>query len=147
MPFPTIGGLVIDTGGVPVTFSTDPNTYEPLNWQKRHSVHMVIGGKIVIQDFGTFMRDNALNLRGAPPQFLDEPTVIALHTRFRTKGASYGFTDWIGNVFTVFIREFVPVPFRKGADQAGGVVSLYTYSMALRVLSITKLFNVTYTGS
>jgi len=146
MPFLVKGGITIDG----VQLNTDPATYEPANWEKRHSETMAIGGARTIQDFGTFMRDNGVRLQSGDSNPLEESVMVALHTRFRTKGATYTFTDWLGNVFTVFILEYMPVPLKKGRDGSvagGGTLSLYTYTMELRVLVITNFFGTPYTGS
>jgi len=140
MPSPLfpLGGVYIDSSVNEVRFSTDPATYETLNWQKRYSINMAIGGLVTIQDFGTFMKDNTLKLGSGAAQFLDEATVIALHTRFRTRGAVYNFRDYLNNQFVVFIKEFVPTIFKRG---------LYHYTMELQVTSITQLWGVVFTGA
>lgn len=130
-----LGGVYIDSGVNEVRFSTDPEPYEPLNWEKRYQVFMAIGGRVTIQDFGTFMKDNMLKLGSGQAQFLDQATVIALHTRFRTRGAVYGFRDWLNNRFTVFIKSFVPIPFKP---------DLYRYNMELQVTAIDQLWGVTF---
>lgn len=142
MPFLPVGGVFLDG----VQFSTDPEPYEPMNWEKRYSVHKGIGGKSTIQDFGTFMSDNTLRLGSGGSRFLEEAAVIALHTRYRVRGASYVFTDWLVNNFIVFITAFAPVPWKRGADEVGGTVSFYTYTMELQVIQINALLGVTYTG-
>lgn len=145
MPFLVKGGITIDG----VQLNTDPSTYEPANWEKRFSETMHIGGGRTIQDFGTFMRDNAVRLQSGDNNPIEESVMTSLHTRFRTKGATFVFTDWLGNTFTVFIKEFVPIPLKKGRDgsvPAGGTLSLYTYMMELRVLVITNFFGTPYTG-
>src|SRR5215510_1723554 len=143
MPLATVGGVFLDG----VQFTTDPLTYEPMNWEKRYSVTPAIGGKVTIQDFGTFMKDNTVRLGSGQTNVLNESTVIALHTRFRTRGMLYTFTDWLGNSFGVFIKMFVPFPVKKGRDPAGVVSTVYSYSMELHVLQITSLLGVAYTGS
>lgn len=120
------------------TFSTDPQVYEPANWEKRASVSLGIGGSVTIQDFGTFQKDNTLRLASGAAGFLDLDTVKSLHTKYRTKGAAYALTDWLGNEFTVFILDFKPVPTFIG--------DLHTYEMSLQVTAISKLFGETYTG-
>lgn len=147
MPFGPITGPYgsVTLGGT--QFSTDPEPYEPLNWAKRHTVHMAIGGAVTIQDFGTFMRDNTLRLGSGKERFMEESVMTALHTKYRARGVTYSFTDWLGNSFTVFIKSFVPVPWKKGGDVPGGTLSLYTYTMDLHVLVITNLIGVAYSGS
>jgi hypothetical protein len=144
MPFgPFVGpfGSVV-LGGT--QFSTDPSPYEPLNWAKRHSIQPVIGGGVVIQDFGTFMRDNTLKLGSGNERFMALDVVLALHTKFRAPGATYLFTDWLSNQFMVFIKAFVPVPFKMGGDGLGNTVSLFTYTMDLQVTTILKLLGTPY---
>ena len=142
MPFGPFGNVTLDT----VQFSTDPEPYEPLKWPKRRSEHMAIGGKVTFQDFGVFAKDNVLHLGSGNSRFLAEDVVIALHTRYRTAGASFSLTDLISNAFTVLIWAFEPVPYKVGADQAHNRVSIYTYTMELRVTAISSLFGVPYTG-
>lgn len=134
MPFPApTGGVFI--GGI--RFSTNPESYEPLNWKKRHSIHSTIGGGVTIQDFGVFMKDNTFKLASGRGQFLDQATFLALHALWRTKGVTFSLTDWLLNDFTVFIKEFVPVPFKT---------DLYTYTMELQITAINKLWGSVYTG-
>ena len=154
MTFP-LGGITLDG----VRFSTDPATYEPWNWEKRRSVHPAIGGLRTIQDFGVYQSDLTVKLVSGPHNPLDLPTVIALHNRFRTRGTTYAFTDWLGNAFTVFIDAFVPVPLKKGfalqvssytsssRSDTSSQISLFTYSMELRVTAITTLLGVAYVGT
>lgn len=129
-----LGGVYLDE----VRFSTDPATYEPLNWPKRQQVFPAIGGRVTIQDFGVVMKDNTVKLASGQAQFLDQATVILLHTRFRTKGATYAFRDWLNNQFTVFITAFVPIIFKR---------DLYQYSMDLQVTAISQLWGTTFTGA
>jgi hypothetical protein len=135
VPFPNpTGGVFLDN----VRFPTNPDVYEPLNWKKRETVFPSIGGKVTIQDFGVYMKDDTIRLASGQGQFLDEATVIALHTRWRTRGATYTLTDWLRNNFTVFIREFVPVNYRP---------DLYRYTMALQVTQIVQLWGTVFTGA
>jgi len=135
MPFPNPSGAVyIDS----IRFSTNPAVYEPLNWKKRYQVFPAIGGKVTIQDFGVFMKDTTLRLGSGRENFLDTATVTALHSRWRTKGATYTLTDWLGDTFTVFIKDFIPIIFKP---------DLYTYSMELQVTAILQLWGATYTGA
>ena len=134
MPFPSPTGAVF-LGNV--RFSTNPATYEPLNWKKRYSVTPTIGGGVTIQDFGLFMKDDLFKLASGQGQFLDQATFLALHALFRQAGVVFTLTDWLQNNFTVFIKDFVPVPFKT---------DLYTYSMDLQVTSINLLWGSVYTG-
>jgi hypothetical protein len=86
------------------------------------------------------MKDDRVHLASGENGFLETATVKALHTRFRTKGATYTLTDWLGNEFTVFITKFVP-------EQRFGLPGLFLYDMELHVLNIAKLLGDTYTGS
>ena len=131
---PAIGNVSLDG----VTFSTDPKTYEPLNWRKRANVRRGLGGAVTIQDFGTFAKDNTLNLESGG-QFVDQDFITSMHAKFRARGATYTLLDWLGNEFVVFITEFIPIPTFNG--------DLWNYRMTLQVLSIPSLFSTTYTGS
>lgn len=143
MPFYKIGGIYI--GGVQL--NTDPDTYEPSNWKKRFSMHPVVGGGVVIQDFGFFARDNTIRLGGSRAQLIDEETRLALDTLDRIRGATHTFTDWLGNDFMVFITNFTAIPFKRGGGDGTDVISLFTYVMELRCTTITTLFGTAYAGS
>lgn len=133
-----------------VQFSTDPEPYEPLNWVKRHSIHQTIGGGVVIQDFGTFMKDNTLKLGSGRERFLDQAVMLLLYNKYLARGTVYAFTDWLGNDFDVFIKSFVPQPFKRGMGKAGSgpdPITLWTYTMELQVLTIRAVCGATYTGS
>jgi hypothetical protein len=133
VPLTAIGKITL--GGVQL--STDPETYEPLLWEKRYSVQSGLNGALTIQDFGTFKKDNRIRLVSGASQFLDQATVAALHAKFRERGASFTLTDWIGNEFTVFIAAFRPVP--------TFLDDLWTYDLELVVINIVKLFGAVYT--
>ncbi len=135
MPLTARGTLYL--GGV--RFSTDPQPYEAYEWPKRMSEHPVLGGSVIIQDFGTHAKDLTITLGSGQNQFLEQSVVTALDTMYRTKGATYQLTDWLGNDMTVFIAAFKPTGTFLG--------SLFTYTLTLRVRSIAKLFGATYTGS
>ena len=64
-------------------------------------------------------------------------TFLALHALWRTSGAVFSLTDWLLNDFTVFIKDFVPVPFKT---------DLYRYNMELQVTAINQLWGSVYTG-
>jgi hypothetical protein len=135
MPFPAPTGSVYLNN---IQFSTNPETYDILNWRKRQSITAVIGGKVVIQDFGVYMKDNTIKLASGNAQFLDQATFLAFHALWRTRGATYSFTDWLNNSFTVFIKEFLPIVFKT---------DLYRYSMDLQVTQIITFWGVPYTGA
>jgi len=139
VPLGPFGGIRIGN----VRLTTDPKPYEPLNWPKRQSVHVAIGGKVTIQDFGTFMRDNTLKLASGDTRVLDEETMTSLHAKYRLRGAIFTMTDWLGNEFKVFIKVFRAWPRIKGAGPTGAV-SLWDYEMDLHVLQIVKLLGVDY---
>lgn len=134
MPFPQPSGSVYLDG---IQFSTNPEMYDILNWRKRYTIFPAIGGKVIIQDFGTFMKDNTIKLASGNAQFLDQATFLAFHSRWRTRGATFSFSDWLNNAFTVFIKDFLPVVFKT---------DLYRYTMELQVTQITMLWGVPYTG-
>ncbi len=143
MPLPSYGGAVV-LGGT--TFNTDPNPYEHQIWPKRASFHKTIGGGQVIQDFGLRQTDLVLRLGSGQGQFIDEVVRAALNTKYAVRGATYTLTDYLGNQFTVFIRNFQPTIFRMGGGVSAAATQLYHYTMDLQVQSIQKLYNVTYSG-
>jgi len=120
------------------TFTCDPETYEPWNWAKRHSVHPVIGGGVTIQDFGTYAKDNTVRI-GSGRYLIDSFVADALHTKYRTAAATYTLTDWMSNTFVVFITNFRAWPNFVGP--------LWAYEMELQVISISFLLGQAYTGS
>jgi len=132
-PFP-VGGIYLDN----VRFTTDPETYEPLTWQKRFSINEAIGGRVTIQDFGVYAKDNTIKIASGNAQFLDQATVIAFHAKWRTRGATFQLQDWMSNIFTVFLMTFPPINFRP---------NIYRYTMDCKVVAITQLWGVTYTGT
>jgi len=129
-----VGGIFLDS----VRFTTDPETYEPLTWKKRFSIQEAIGGKVTIQDFGVFAKDNEVRIVSGNNQFMDQATVIAFHTKWRTRGATFLLQDWMSNIFTVFLMTFPPVNFRP---------NFYRYAMDCKVVAITQLWGVEYTGT
>ena len=140
------GGITID--GVQLT--TDPTRYEPLRWKKRTSFHQVIGppgtpGPAVIQDRGVTQVDDVVMLEGENP--ITDDVKAALHTRYRTKGQQYSYTDWVGNTFQVFIEDFQPRPYKTGGTAAGVKFTLWLYTLTLRVVSISQLDGVAYAES
>lgn len=135
MTVPAIGTVFL--GGI--KFTTDPQIYNPMVWEKRHRVHKGLEGAVTIQDFGTFQKDNTVRLGSGTAGYLEESVVDSLHGAYRTRGAVFTLTDWRDNEFTVFITRFEPVPTFIG--------SLYTYDMELQVTAIAKLFGVVFTGA
>ena len=120
-----------------VQLTTDPERYER-QWPKRYSEHPGIAGSFTIQDFGRYAMDMLIRLVSGQ-QFITLAVVEALDAAYGVQGATYSFTDWLGNEFTVFIRDFKPdVTF---------IDNLHTYTLELRVMSITKLFGVSYGGN
>lgn len=128
------GRIILDG----VTFTCDPETYESMNWDKRHSIHPTIGGGVTIQDFGVFAKDNTLRLASGR-YLLDTYVADQLHTRYRTVTATYTFSDWMNNQFLVFISRYRTWPNFVGP--------LWFYEMDLQVISITQLFGQAYSGS
>lgn len=119
-------------------FTSDPDVYER-EWPKRMSEHPVLGGSVIIQDYGRFAKDLTLTLQSGEGQFLEKSLVDTLDGMAATKGATYALVDWEGTEATVFIANFDPQPTRLG--------SLYRYTMTLRVRAITKLRGVAYGGA
>ncbi len=135
MPLAARGTVYL--GGV--RFSTDPQPYESYEWPKRMSEHPVLGGKVIIQDFGTGKHDLTITLGSGQNQYLEKSVVVALDAMYRTKGATYRLTDWLGNDMTVFIAAFKPTGTFLG--------TLFTYTMTLRVRAIAALFGNAYAGA
>lgn len=143
MPLGPHGGIRIDG----IQLSTDPETYQPLQWEKRYSIHPVLGGGVVVQDFGVHAKDNVLILTSGKSNPISGDVVLALHTRWRVTGATYPFVDWLGNQFTVLILDFQPEPMKSGFDVvANAPIHLYTYTAMLKVTAIAQLMGQAYTG-
>lgn len=121
-----------------VRFRTDPREYTPLAWPRRYSVHPVIGGKSVIQDFGVNPKDAMLTLKSGQQCTLDNDTQAALHQMYLARGASYRLTDWLGNEFTVFMTRFHPRPSQP---------EKFTYEMDLQVMDVVKLSGSPFEGT
>ena len=135
MPLPARGTVYL--GGV--RFTTDPVPYEAYEWPKRMSEHPVLGGSVILQDFGTHAKDLTITLGSGQNQVLEKSVVLALDGMYRTRGATYQLTDWLGNDMTVFIVAFKPTGTFLG--------TLFTYTLTLRVRAIAALLGSAYTGS
>lgn len=136
-----VSGVVLDG----VKFNTDPDPYEPYQHERRYSEHMTIRNPtelkgVVIQDFGVVPQDNMLVLGSGKERFMAEDVVTQLEFRYRMLGKQFFFSDWLGNQFMVFMRNFKPVPFKRGGDGSGGTISLYTYNMELKVTGYIKTY-------
>jgi hypothetical protein len=127
-----------------ISFPTDPIPYDPLDWPKRASRQREVALSMTIQDFGITIKDNTLHLGSGDRQVLDLTTVQALYVRYLVKGATYAFTDWLGNAFTVFIKDFHPVPKIRGKLADGSETTLFTYTMELWVTACTQVLGVAY---
>ncbi len=135
MPVTARGKVYLDS----VQFTTDPQDYAPAKWPKRASYHPGLGGSMTIQDFGRYAKDCLLTLSSGNSGYMEQSVVASLQTKKSAKGASYSFTDWLGNSFTVFIVNFDPKPTFIG--------SLWTYTLELRVTAMTTLLGSAYSGS
>ena len=70
---------------------------------------------------------------------MEQSVVNSIDTMHATKGATYTLTDWLGNEFTVWVRDWKPVPTH--------LPGLWTYDLVLRVVSITHLRGTDYSGT
>lgn len=142
VPWLQRGGVYLDS----IQFDTTPDPYKPLEWEKRYSEHMTIKkfGELrgmVIQDFGVTPKDNLIILQSGTERLMNEDVVKLMYNRWQRLGVTYTFSDWLGNSFMVFIRQFKAEPFKRGAaDSTGGIISLYKYEMELRVTQFLTLF-------
>lgn len=128
----TVSQVVIGS----VTLDLDPQKYDmPIS--RRGSVHRLIDGTTVWQDRGSHLTDMVLRLEG---QLFALATVQALDTMYATTGASYTFTDFKGNQFTVI---FSPGEESWSREPIYGSTIGWTYKMVLRVISVQKLLGVT----
>ena len=133
------GRIYLGPTGAEIQFTADPTDYKPWQWKKRMSKHPGIGGSMTIQDFGTTYKDATIEIEASIEGLMDNATVANMHGYFRTKGATYRFYDWLGNDFTVFVEDFVPVAHTQLPGSA--------YSMRLTIVGVTKLFGSAYAGS
>src|SRR4029450_10103103 len=148
MPALTVLGLVrlqkVGTDPVEeVTLTNDPDTYDPLDWPIRQSVHQVIadgpGTGTVRQSRGKWLTDIRVHIASGE-QWWNKDLVQTLFTWQQDAAGSYRMLDSEGNIFTVAIDEFHPVP-KKGLE------GLYTASLELGVLGIEQLLGQPYTGN
>lgn len=121
-----------------IQFTTDPEPYQPFEWEKRTSIHKVIGGKVVIQDFGLFAADNMLKLGSGSRYLIDTFVIDSIQAMYAT-GGSHTLTDWMGNAFTIFINRFRVWPNIVGP--------LYFYEMDCQTLTITAINSASYSGA
>lgn len=142
---PAHGPIAVTLDGV--DFTSDPIPYDPLKWAKRDNRQPGSQRSSTIQDFGMTILDDTLLLASGDKQVLDMATVIALYRRYIVQGATYAFTDWLGNAFTVYIHDFHPVPKIRGRLPSGATETLFTYTMELWVVSCTALLGKTYTDT
>jgi len=120
---------------------TDPQTYEPFEWDKRISKHECLDGVVTIQDFGLFAKDIIIRLKSGENSKLDTYTSLAIKNLQNITGTIYNFKDWYANNFTVFIADFKP------KREVYGVDPIWDYSMELWVTAINTYFGSAYTGS
>ena len=136
------GGLYLDD----VQWTTDPEVYQPFNWPRRQSIDQGIGRSVTIQDFGRTEKDLTVHMESGENQMLASACVDALDAL--NDGTPHTFKDFLGNEYSVVMIDFTPVPTRlPDLDGNGAIIGqLYRYTMNLRVLSISKLRGVTYSG-
>ena len=120
-----------------VQFNVDPDSVER-DWPRRHSVSPVLGGDVLIQDWGRYAKDMTITITSGT-QYMDRATVKAIDALVAVRGATYTLVDWEGNAFTVFVTDWKPKPTFIG--------DLYTFTLDLQVTAITTLWAAAYTGS
>lgn len=135
---PTIESRGRITFSSTIILTSDPSTYEPFTWEKRISVHKVLGGDVVIQDFGLFAKDNVVHISSGDRGPIDKFIKELLRSLYAT-GGSYRIQDWMGNDYMATIINFKWWPHI--------VDPLYFYDMTLQVTSIQKVDGSTYTGN
>jgi hypothetical protein len=132
---PSFGRIYLGPDGDEKQLTTDPEPYEPYKWAKRHSIHQILNGGTIIQDFGVWSGDRILTLKH---ESLDNELVKAIDGYYRTRGQVFHLTDWLGNDFDVFIQDFSHVPDLHLAKSQ--------YQLEARVITINKAWGATYSG-
>jgi hypothetical protein len=126
-----------------VTFTTDPATLDPHNWQMRQTIHKVIasgpGSGTVRQRRGWYASDGSVHIETGDTQWLNKDLIQTLLGWSQIPDATFLLTDSEGNSFQVVIDSLHPQPVM-------GLEGLYTLTMDLGVLGIVTLLGDPYTG-
>lgn len=132
----TLGKVFID--GVQLT--NDPEITR--NWPSRQSTFPGLEGASTVQDFGRFAKDKILTL-DSKDNYINASVKAALDGLAATRGGVNAYTDFTGLEATVKIMAYDAQP---TFIRDGGLV-LYRFTMTLKIMGITKMDGVAYTGS
>jgi hypothetical protein len=130
-----LGGIVL----AGLTLTTDPQKYKAPRMPGRGTVLPGIQGTVTIQDFPRVAKGSSFVLQGAGGQGLDQDTVNAIDALKDEAGAIWSYSDWLGNVATVWIEDFDP--------ELNAPWQLYDYTLTLRIVSLTLRRGVAYVGA
>lgn len=122
-----LGGTALDI---------DPETLVILSGKRRGSVHKLIGGDTLIQDFGINVGDMMISFSG---MLTDIATLQALMTLYRLTGGIHTYTDFKDNEFTV---AFEPGEESFQAEPNRGSTVSFKYTIKLRVVTVTQYLGV-----
>ena len=125
---------LVTINGVPLDI--DPDAYTPIEGRRRGSVHKLVGGGTLVQDFGINEGDMTVQFSGMT---INTATRQALYALYRKTGAVYRFTDFYDNDFQV---RFEPGEQSLQMEMVKGSASGWKYTIKLRVISVTKQLGI-----
>lgn len=132
----TIGRVYLDNN----QFTTDPHITRA--WPSRQTVLPGLEGSSTVQDFNRWAKDKRLTL-ASNGNFMNQALKAIIDGLAGTRGSTYAYRDYQGIEGTVKILSFEAQPtFYRDGD-----LILYEYTMELKIMTLTKLDGVTYTGS
>lgn len=125
-----------------ITLTTDPQKYKAPRMPGRGSVIPGIQGTVTIQDFPRVAKGSTFVLQGSGGQGLAHDVVNAIDALKDETGAVFAYSDWLGNVATVWIEDFDPE-----LNAGPNAWQLYDYTLTLRIVTLASRRGVAYTGA
>lgn len=123
-----------------IQFTTDPKIRR--RWDVRQTPFQGIAGSHTVQDFGRFAKDMFLTLT-SDGNFMNATLKAQIDALVAVRGLVYTYSDYMGHEGTVKIMSFDPEPTFVRDE---GLV-LYQYTLELKVMTLTKMDGVAYTGT
>lgn len=123
-----------------IQFTNDPKIKR--SWASRQSVFSGLSGASTVQDFGRFAKDKILTL-SSDGNYINAATKRAIDALAGSRGPTYDYSDYTGTTGTVKILSFEATP---TFIRDGGLV-LYEYELSLKIMTLSLLDGVAYTGS
>ena len=121
-------------------FTNDPQIDR--NWPSRQSVLPGLKGSVTVQDFDRFAKDMRLTLTSAG-NFMNQTLKLIIDNLVAVRGSTYSYSDYTGITGTVKILTWTP----KATFIRDGSFVLYEYVLELKIITLTLLDGVAYTGS